>query len=59
MPNEPLYQFYETLPGETGDDAAVIDDEGPGVKGQNFLGGNITQQRSCLSRLSSGQLTEL
>ena len=49
MPNEPLYQFYETLPEDV--------DEKVDLKEEGQLLGNVTQQRSCLSRLSSGQQT--
>ena len=56
MPNEPLYQFYETVP-DIGGEERIVREEGTrgDIKDHNSLGGNLTQHRSCLSRLSSGQ----
>ena len=55
MPNEPLYQFYETVPDIGGEERTVREEGSPDIKDQHSLGGNLTQHRSCLSRLSSGQ----
>ena len=55
MPNEPLYQFYETVPDIGGEERTVREEGNGDIKDQNLLGGNLTQHRSCLSRLSSGQ----
>ena len=55
MPNEPLYQFYETVPDIGGEERIVREEGSPDIKDHNSLGGNLTQHRSCLSRLSSGQ----
>lgn len=55
MPNEPLYQFYETVPDIGGEERIVREEGSPDIKDHTSLGGNLTQHRSCLSRLSSGQ----
>jgi len=59
MPNEPLYQFYETVPDIGGEERTVRDDGRQDISDHSSLGGNLTQHRSCLSRLSSGDMSSL